>query len=76
LVPEGGLAGGEERVFAGVPAKEMRRAGVRNVMFAGFPDFVKEEGAGLIDAAVEIEAEATGFLAGRRKEGAEFGFEK
>jgi hypothetical protein len=54
LVPEGGFAGGEESVFAGVPAKVVRCAGVRGVVLAGFPDFVKEESAGLIGAAMKI----------------------
>ena len=62
LVPEGGFAGGEQRVFAGVPAEVMRGAGVRGVVVAGFPDFVKEESAGLIGAAVQIVLQAALFL--------------
>ena len=51
-MPEGSVAGGEERVFAGVPAEEMGRAGVRGMVFAGSPDFVEKEGARLVEAAV------------------------
>jgi hypothetical protein len=75
-LPEGGFAGGEEGVFAGVPAEEMGRAGVGGVVIAGFPDFVEEEAAGLLGAAVKIELQAAVFLAGRSEEGAEFGFEE
>ena len=72
-MPEGGFAGGEKRILAGVPAEEMRRAGVRGVVVAGFPDFVEEEGAGLIRAAVQIELQAAFFLTGRGNERAKFG---
>ena len=75
-MPEGGFAGGEEGVFASVPAEEMGRAGVGGVVIAGFPDFVEEEAAGLLGAAVKIELQAAIFLAGRSEEGAEFGFEE
>ena len=75
-MPEGGFAGCEEGVFAGVPAEEMGCAGVSGVVFAGFPDFVEEESAGLLGATMEIEFEAAIFLAGRSEEGAEFGFEE
>jgi hypothetical protein len=76
LVPEGGFAGGEEGIFAGVPTEEMGRAGVGGVMVASFPNFVEEKIAGLLDAAMKIELEAAFFLAGRSEEGAEFGFEE
>lgn len=75
-MPEGGFAGGQERVFAGVPAEEVRGAGVGGVVFAGFPDFVKQEGAGLLDAAVQIESQAAVFLASGHEESAKFGFEE
>ncbi len=51
-------------------------AGVRGVMLAGFPDFVEEEGAGLIDTAVQIESQAAYFLAGGYEKGAKLGFEE
>src|SRR5258708_34559472 len=76
LVPEGGFARGEERVFAGVPAEKMWRAGVRGVVLAGSPDFVEKESAGLVWASVKIEAQATQFLARRRNQRAKFGFEE
>jgi len=67
-VPEGGFAGGEKRVFAGVPAEKMRGASVGSVVLAGSPDFVKQEGAGLVGASVKIESDAALFLARRREE--------
>ena len=63
MVPEGGFAGGEERVFAGVPAEKMRGAGVRGVVLAGSPDFVEKERAGLVGATMKIEPQAALFLA-------------
>jgi hypothetical protein len=76
LVPEGGFAGGEERVFPGIPAEKMRGAGVSGVVFACSPDFVEEEGTGLIHATVQIETQASGFLAGGHEEGAKLGLEE
>ena len=76
LVPEGGFAGGEERVLAGVPAEKVRRAGVRGVVLAGFPDFVEEEGTRLIYAAVQVVLQAALLLAGRGDQGAQFGFKE
>jgi hypothetical protein len=76
LVPEGGFAGGDERVFAGVPAEKMWGTGVRGVVFAGSPDFVEEKGTGVIHATVQIETKASGFLTGGHEEGAKLGFEK
>src|SRR5258708_1420370 len=76
LLPEGGIARGEEGVFAGVPAKEMRSLGVEAMVFAGDPDFVEQEGAGDVEGAVQVVGEAA-FLAARRgDERAEFGFEQ
>jgi hypothetical protein len=54
----------------------MRSAGVGGVVFAGSPDFVEEESAGLVGASVKIEAQAALFLARRRDQRAEFGFEE
>ena len=75
-MPEGGFAGGEEGILAGVPAEEMGCAGVGGVVVAGFPNFVEEKIAGLLCAAMKIELQAAFFLAGRSEEGAEFGFEE
>ena len=75
-MPEGGFAGGEERVLAGVPAQEMWRAGVGGVMVAGFPDFVEQECAGLVGTTMKVELQAALFLAGGRDEGAQFRFEE
>jgi hypothetical protein len=63
LVPEGGFAGGEERVFPGVPAEKMRGAGVSGMVLAGSPDFVEKESAGLVGASMKIESQAALFLA-------------
>jgi len=54
----------------------MRGAGVCGVVFAGSPDFVEEKGTGLIHATVQIETQASGFLAGGHEEGAKLGFEE
>jgi hypothetical protein len=76
LVPEGGFAGGEERVFAGVPAEKVRGAGVCRVVFARSPDFVEEKGTGVIHATVQIETQASGFLTGGHEKGTKLGFEE
>jgi len=75
-VPEGGFAGGEERILAGVPAEEMRRARVRGVMFPGFPYLVEEKRAGLISTTMQVELQAAFFLARRSDQGAKLGFEE
>jgi hypothetical protein len=76
LLPEGGVAPGEERVLAGVPAKEMRRLGVQAMVFAGGPDFVEQEGAGDFEGAVQVVGEAAVFAAGGGDERSKFGFEQ
>ena len=68
LLPEGGFAGGQEGVFASVPAQVMRGAGVPCVVVAGFPNFVKEECAGLVGAAMQIILQAAFFPARGRDE--------
>jgi hypothetical protein len=54
----------------------MWRAGVRGVVLAGSPDFMEKESAWLVDATMEIEAQAARFLARWRDQRAEFGFEE
>lgn len=76
LLPEGDVAGGEQGVFAGVPAKEVRRVGVPRVGFAAGPDFVKQEGAGAIGGAVQVVSQAAVFFAGGAHQGAQLGFEE
>ncbi len=76
LLPEGGVAAGEERVFAGVPAQEMRGLGVQAMVFARGPDFVEQEGAGDFEGAVQVISEAAFFAAGGGDERAKFGFEQ
>ena len=76
LAVEGGLTRGQQRVFARIPAEEVRRACVRGVMFAGFPDFVKEKEIGVIGAAVQVVLQAAFLFAGGGDKGAEFGFEQ
>lgn len=76
LVPEGGITGSQERVLARLPAEEVRGARVRGVMLAAFPDFVEQERAGLIGAAMQIVLQAAIFLAGGSDEGAKFGLEE
>jgi hypothetical protein len=75
-VPEGGFTGGEEGVFAGVPAEKMWGAGVGGVVLAGFPYFMEKESARLVGASMKIKAQAAFFLARRRDQRAEFGFEE
>jgi hypothetical protein len=76
LLPKGGIARGEERILASVPAEEMRGARVGDVMFPTFPDLMEKKRAGLIGAAVQIVLQAAFFLARRGNEGAEFRFEE
>jgi hypothetical protein len=76
LVPEGGFAGGEECVFAGVPTEKMRSASVSGMVLASSPDFMEKESTGLVGATMKIEPQAALFLARGREESAEFGFEK
>jgi hypothetical protein len=76
LLPEGGVARGEEGVFAGVPTEEMRSPGMKAMVFAGGPDFVEQEGAGDFESAMEVVSEAAFFAAGGGDEGAELGFEQ
>jgi len=54
----------------------MGGAGVGGVVFAGSPDFMQEESAGLVGAGVKIEAQAADFFSRRRDQRAEFGFEE
>ena len=51
-------------------------AGVRGVVLAGFPDFVKEESARLVGAAMQIVLQAAFFLARGGNERAKLGFEE
>jgi hypothetical protein len=54
----------------------MGRAGVGGMVFAGSPDFVEKESAGLVGATMQVESQATLFLARWREERAKFGFEE
>ena len=76
MVPKHGFAGGEERIFAGVPAQEVRGFGVGGVVFAGFPDFVKKKVTGIFGGAMQIVLQAAFFLAAGGNESAKFGFEE
>src|SRR6516164_2926978 len=76
LLPEGGVTRGQQRVFAGVPAQEMRRARVRSVMFAAGPDFVEQKSSRLVRAAVQVILETAFLFARGTNQGAKFGFEK
>ena len=63
LLPEGCVAGGDQRVLAGIPAEEMRRVHVFGMRFAAGPHFVEQKCAGRIHGAVQIESEAAVFFA-------------
>src|SRR6266481_4341174 len=76
LLPKGGFARREERVFAGVPAEEMRGFSVKAMMFSSGPDFMKKERSGDFEGAVQIVGEAAFFTTGGGDEGAKFGFEE
>src|SRR5258708_3715589 len=76
LLPEGGFAAGEDGVFAGVPAQEMRGLGVGWMVSAGGPAFVEKEGAGDLEGAVPVVGEAAFLAAGGGDGGAEFCFEE
>src|SRR5271170_6685386 len=54
LLPESGVARGEERILAGVPTQEMRRVGVLGMRFAACPNFMEQEGGGAFGGAVEV----------------------
>jgi hypothetical protein len=54
----------------------MQSLGVKAMVFTGGPDFVKEEGTGDVEGAVQVVGEAAVFAAGGSDEGAEFGFEE
>jgi hypothetical protein len=51
-------------------------AGVGGVVLAGSPDFMEKESSRLVGASVKIESQAAFFLARRRDQCAEFGFEE
>ncbi len=72
----GGVAGGQEGIFARVPAKEVRGVSVLGMGFAGGPDFVEKKSGGAFGGAVQVVDDATVFFAGGANEGAEFGFEE
>ena len=76
MLPVGDVAGGEERVLAGVPAKEVGRVGVAGMGFAAGPDFVEQEGGGAFGGAVQVIGEAAVFLSSGTDKGAQFGFEE
>jgi hypothetical protein len=76
VVPEGGFAGSEKRVFSGVPAQEVRGFCVRGVMLASFPDFVKKKLPGLIGGAMQVVLQAAFFFPRRADESAEFRFQQ
>src|ERR1700746_769996 len=63
LLPEGGIARGEQRVFSGSPAHEMVGLGMRNVVLARLPDFVKQVGRRAFCRTVKIIAQAAVFFA-------------
>jgi len=65
LLPEGAVAGSEERVFARVPAQKMQSVSVLSVGFAAGPDFMKQESAWRFDGAVQIEGQAAFFFSRR-----------
>ena len=75
-MPKGGFAGSEKRIFAGVPAQEVRGFGVCSVVVAGFPDFMKEKLPGLIGGAMQIVLQAAFFFARWADESAEFRFQQ
>lgn len=76
VVPDGGVAGDQQRIFARVPTQEMRSAGVRGVVFAAGPDFMEQVGAGVLEAAVQVVLQAPLFFASGSDEGTKLSFEK
>ena len=76
LLPEGAVAGGDERVFAGVPAQKMRRVHMLGVGVSTDPYFVKQEASRHVDGTVKIEREAAFLFSGWADQGAKFRFEQ
>ena len=76
MVPEHGFAGGEERIFAGIPTQEVRGFSVRGVVFAGFPDFVEKKLPGIFRGAMQVVLHAASFLAAGGDESAKLCFEE
>src|SRR5262249_49832542 len=74
--PESGLAGGQQRVLARVPAKKVRRFGVVGVGIAREPDFVQQKRGGRVGGTVQRVGQAALFLARRGDQGAPLGFEQ
>lgn len=75
MLPEGGVAPSEERIFARVPAEEMGRMSVLGMGFAAFPDFVEQERAGRICRTIQIVAKAAVFFSSGSNHAAQFRFE-
>ena len=76
MLPERGVARGQQRIFAGVPAQKVRSAGVSGVVFAAGPDFVEEESARPVCAAMQVVLQAALLFSGGADQGAEFGFKQ
>jgi hypothetical protein len=76
VVPDGRVARDQQRVFAGVPAQEMRRARVRRVVLTAGPDFMQEVGAGVLQTAMQIVLQAAVFLARGADQSAKLGFQE
>lgn len=76
LLPEGDVAGGEQRVFARVPAKKMRRAGVARMRVATRPNFMEQVRARTFRGAMQVVSDATVLFSGGAEESAELGFEQ
>ena len=76
MLPEAGVARGQERVLAGVPAEEVRRVDVARMGFAAGPDFVEQETRWGFRRAMQVVGEAAVFFACGAYQSAEFGFEQ
>src|SRR5689334_6009248 len=76
LLPEGAVAGSEERVFAGVPAQEMRCVHVFGVRGAAGPDFAEQKAARRVQRAVQFVGDTALFFSRRANQGAQLGLEE
>jgi hypothetical protein len=76
LLPEAGVARGEEGILSGVPTEEVGRVDVARVGFAAGPDFVEQVGSWGFCRAMQVVSEAAVFFACGAYQGAEFGFEE
>ena len=76
LLPEGHVARGQQRIFAGIPAQEMGRLGVSRMMRAACPDLMKKKLAGVLERMMQIVLQTPLLPSGGREQSADFRFKQ